>query len=117
MANLAQTVNNLHSLFLADGPQFTVTPTYYVFDLFQAHQGARLVETIMETDGASSPNLTVSASRKEGKTLVTIGNLSCTQDTEVILETVGKGCQILDLEGCCGLRTFMLTIRLSSLAK
>ena len=91
MANLAQTVNNLHSLFLAGGSQFTVTPTYYVFDLFQAHQGARLVETIMEPGGTSSPNFTVSASRKEGKTLVTIGNLSCVQDQEVILETVGQG--------------------------
>ena len=31
MANIAQLVNNLHSLFLADGDKLVATPTYHVY--------------------------------------------------------------------------------------
>ena len=40
MANVAQLVNNLHSLFLADGPRFVATPNFYVFEMYRVHQGA-----------------------------------------------------------------------------
>ena len=36
MANIAQLVNCLQSLFLADGDKFVTTPTYHVFDLYGA---------------------------------------------------------------------------------
>jgi alpha-N-arabinofuranosidase len=41
MANIAQLVNNLHSLFLADGDRFVATPTFHVFVLYRPHQGAK----------------------------------------------------------------------------
>jgi alpha-N-arabinofuranosidase len=41
MANLAQTVNVLQSLVLTSGDSMVLTPTYYVFDLFKAHQDAK----------------------------------------------------------------------------
>src|SRR5207253_4005623 len=43
MANIAQLVNNLHSLFLADGDRFVATPNFYVFEMYRPHQGARSV--------------------------------------------------------------------------
>ncbi len=43
MANLAQTVNVLQSLVLTKGKQMVLTPTYYVFDMYQVHQDATLL--------------------------------------------------------------------------
>ena len=43
MANIAQLVNNLHSLFLADGDRFVATPNFHVFEMYRPHQGARSV--------------------------------------------------------------------------
>src|SRR5215831_2950005 len=55
MAAVAQLVNCLQSLFLAHEDKFCLTPTYHVFDLYSAHQGARSVRTV-----ASSPVTTYS---------------------------------------------------------
>jgi alpha-N-arabinofuranosidase len=46
MANVAQLINNLHSLFLAHEDRFTVTPNYHVFDIYKAHQGGESVRVI-----------------------------------------------------------------------
>jgi alpha-L-arabinofuranosidase len=43
MANVAQTINCIHSLFLARGADFVRTPVYHVFDMYRSHMGARLV--------------------------------------------------------------------------
>jgi alpha-N-arabinofuranosidase len=43
MANPAQVVNCLQSLFLAVGDRFVATPSCHVFDLYAAHQGAQAV--------------------------------------------------------------------------
>ncbi len=43
MANIAQLVNNLQALFLAREDRLAVTPTYHVFDMYSAHQGATAV--------------------------------------------------------------------------
>jgi alpha-N-arabinofuranosidase len=42
-ANLAQTVNVIHSVILTKGDQMLLTPTYHVFDLYQPHQDATLL--------------------------------------------------------------------------
>jgi alpha-N-arabinofuranosidase len=47
MAAVAQLVNCLQSLFLAHEDKFCVTPTYHVFDMYAAHQGARSVRTVV----------------------------------------------------------------------
>jgi alpha-N-arabinofuranosidase len=44
MANIAQMVNNLHSLFLADGDRFVATPTFHVFEMYRPHHGAKAVK-------------------------------------------------------------------------
>jgi alpha-N-arabinofuranosidase len=46
MANVAQLINSLHSLFLAHEDKFTVTPTYHVFEMFMPHMGAKSVRTV-----------------------------------------------------------------------
>jgi alpha-N-arabinofuranosidase len=48
MANVAQLVNNLHSLFLADGDRFVATPNFHVFTMYRPHQGARAVRMEVE---------------------------------------------------------------------
>jgi alpha-N-arabinofuranosidase len=48
MANIAQLVNNLQSLFLADGDRFVATPNFHVYTLYRRHQGARGVRIAVE---------------------------------------------------------------------
>jgi alpha-N-arabinofuranosidase len=40
MANVAQLVSNLHSLFLADGDKFVATPSFHVFAMYRPHHEA-----------------------------------------------------------------------------
>lgn len=42
MANVAQTINCIHSLFLAQGDRYARTPVYYVFEMYRNHMGGRL---------------------------------------------------------------------------
>lgn len=90
MANVAQLVNNLHALFLAGGENCITTPTYHVFDMYKEHQGAQAIEVTITDNEEFESSVTVSASVKDDKTLVTVGNLSCTEDAEIILESVGE---------------------------
>ncbi len=54
MANVALTINALHSLMLAIGDQFTVTPTFHVFKMYKAHKGGASLRA--EFDAGSIPN-------------------------------------------------------------
>ncbi len=83
MANVAQLVNNLHCLFLAGGDQMIVTPTYHVFDMFKEHQGADAIESIVTDNDDITHRVSVSASVKNGKTLVTLGNFSFDESVEI----------------------------------
>ena len=89
MANVAQLVNNLHALFLAGGDKCITTPTYHVFDMYKNHQGADAIETVITNNDEFESSISVSASEKGGKTLITIGNFSLTDDVEISLECVG----------------------------
>jgi alpha-L-arabinofuranosidase len=46
MANVAQLINCLHSLFLAHEDKFILTPTFHVFEMFTPHMGGRAVRTV-----------------------------------------------------------------------
>ena len=46
MANVAQLINCLHSLFLAHEDKFITTPTFHVFEMFMRHMGGRAVRAI-----------------------------------------------------------------------
>lgn len=77
MANLAQTVNVLQALFLAEHGKLVTTPTYHVFDLYKNHQGGQSIRALIQAPDVpftadnrphSLPGLMGSASLK-GKTL------------------------------------------------
>ena len=51
MANVAQLVNTIHSLFLAREDAFTVTPNFHVFAMYAPHQGAQSVRLVVSAPG------------------------------------------------------------------
>ena len=53
MANIAQLVNCLQSLFLADGDRFITTPTYHVFAMHADHQGGQSLRTLVSAPRVS----------------------------------------------------------------
>ncbi|MBE5816305.1 MAG: alpha-N-arabinofuranosidase [Clostridiales bacterium] len=89
MANIAQLVNNIHSLFLAEGENCITTPTYHVFNMYKEHQGGEAIELIITDNHSFENSISASASVKDGKTLITICNVSCSEDVKISLEGVG----------------------------
>jgi alpha-N-arabinofuranosidase len=95
MANLAQTVNVLQALVLTDGPRAVVTPTYHVFDLYQAHQDAvRLPIDLACRDYVRGeekiPALSASASRDQSATVhITLCNLDPSRESRLACELRG----------------------------
>lgn len=88
MANLAQVANNIQCLFLTEGEKFTVTPTYHVFDMYKEHQGATSLDAVVSDNTDVKSRVTVSASEKNGKLLVTLANYAF-EDTEIELDILG----------------------------
>jgi alpha-N-arabinofuranosidase len=85
MANVAQTINCLHSLFAAVGDKYTRTPAYYTFEMYQPHMGGRSVPvrinlpelTVPLLEGtARLPGLSGSASVRDQGLTVTLTNPS-----------------------------------------
>jgi alpha-L-arabinofuranosidase len=48
-ANIAQMVNVLQAMILTDGAKMTVTPTYWVFEMYKVHQGATSLPVELNT--------------------------------------------------------------------
>ena len=93
MANLAQTVNVLQSVLLTEGDRVVLTPTYHVFDLYKAHQGAREIDSFVVCNAIGGEaweqaQITASASEKDGKITVTLANLSAEAAETVTLNGV-----------------------------
>ena len=91
MANLAQTINVLQSVILTEGDKMVLTPTYHVFDLYKAHQDAQEIDCHVDADAVGEgewtiPQVTASASVKDGVTTVTLANLSCDAPVELVIE-------------------------------
>jgi alpha-L-arabinofuranosidase len=75
MANVAQLVNNLHSLFLARGDRFVATPNYHVFEMYAAHQGGLSVRTSFSAPTVGTlAGLAGSASLKGKEIVLTVVN-------------------------------------------
>lgn len=102
MANVAQLVNCLHSLFLADGDKFALTPTYHVFDMFTPHIGAKAVRLMVSApevsfDRNGKPadlwglNGSASLSGKQLTLTVTNPHLTQTRETEIAI----RGARVL----------------------
>jgi alpha-N-arabinofuranosidase len=69
MANDAQLVNNINTLFLAAGDRFTVTPVFHVFDMYAPHQGGTSVRIV-----PSVSSLSGSCSVKNNRAVLTVVN-------------------------------------------
>ncbi|RPJ55470.1 MAG: alpha-L-arabinofuranosidase [Acidobacteria bacterium] len=91
MANVAQLVNCLHSLFFAHEDKFCVTPTYHVFDMYAAHQGGKSLRTQFtapevpyssKATNAKLPGLAGSASVNGKQMTLTVTNPSIDQTRE-----------------------------------
>jgi alpha-N-arabinofuranosidase len=95
-AAVAQLVNCLHALFLADGDRFITTPTYHVFAMHADHQGAQSLRTLVSAprishqragQPASFWGLQGSASLRDKRVVVTMVNpaLSEPRETEIVV--------------------------------
>ena len=96
VATNAQLVNNINALFLCHEDKFIVTPNFYVFEMYQGHQGGTSLhaefsaaDVHYDRDGkpASFWGLNGSASRKGNTVTLTMVNprLSGPLDTQVAL--------------------------------
>jgi alpha-L-arabinofuranosidase len=96
MANCAQLINCLNSLYLAHEDKFVVTPVGHVFAMYAAHQGGQALRTIFsapmiqyDRDGktASFWGLRGSASLRDKELTLTVVNphVSDSRETEVIV--------------------------------
>jgi alpha-N-arabinofuranosidase len=96
MANIAQLVNCLQSLFLAHEDKFCVTPTYHVFAMYAAHQGAQSLRTsfsppavsyLRNSQPATLAGLAGSASRNGQTVTLTVTNpsLDQTREAEIVI--------------------------------
>lgn len=96
MANVAQLINNLHSLFLAREDRFCATPNFHVFEMYAAHQGGESLRAVFSAPkigdfaaGKTSPlsRLSGSASRHGKELVLTAVNPSVKDavETEVLL--------------------------------
>jgi len=102
MANIAQLVNCLQSLFFAHEDRFCLTPTYHVFDMYAAHQGAQAVRTVFlapavrysrNTQPATLAGLAGSASRNGKQLTLTVTNPSLDQAREAEIAIRGGAAQ------------------------
>ncbi len=90
MANVAQLINNLHSLFLTREDKFVVTPNFHVFEMYAAHHGGKSVRSIFGVPRLGLPDgklsslsaLAGSASSQDKKLVLTVVNPDAAQPYE-----------------------------------
>ncbi len=100
MANVAQLINNLHSLFLAHEDRFAATPNFHVFEMYAAHQGGRSLRTSFSAPAvggragreATLPGLSGSASLKGKELTLTVVNPHAREAREA--EIVVRGASV-----------------------
>ena len=82
MANVAQLVNCLHSLFLAHEDRFVATPAFHVFEMYAPHVGGQSLRTIV-----SAPSVTYQRVNSTG-TLWGLAGSASIKDRTVTLTVV-----------------------------
>jgi alpha-L-arabinofuranosidase len=83
MANVAQLINNLHSLFLADGDRFVATPNFHVYAMYRPHQGGQAVRIAVE-----APEVAFRASGRDHKLFRVAGSASVAAAKDATLTLV-----------------------------
>jgi alpha-N-arabinofuranosidase len=82
MANVAQTVNTIHSLFLAHEEKFVATPNFHVFEMYAAHGGVKSLRTLF-----TAPDITASVNGRPAKLWGLQGSATL-HDQQLILTVV-----------------------------
>jgi alpha-N-arabinofuranosidase len=96
MANIAQMVNVLQAMILTDGARMIVTPSYYVFEMYNVHQDAERLDIQFESgtyehNGEQLPQVSVSASKDaKGEIHVSLCNISPEAEANVDLQLRGR---------------------------
>jgi alpha-N-arabinofuranosidase len=94
-ANIAQMVNVLQAMILTDGAKMTVTPTYWVFEMYKIHQGAVSLPLVLTTPdyglgGNKIPAVSASASRDSaGKVHLSLVNTDPSRPITVTCQLEG----------------------------
>jgi len=84
MANVAQLINTIHSLFLAYEDKLIVTPNFHVFEMYAAHQGGRSLRTVV-----SAPGIAVEGAEKP-QTLEGLAGSASLHDKELVVSVVNS---------------------------
>ncbi len=104
MANAAQLVNCIQTLFLADGDKFCVTPTYQVFTMYKDHLDGEALRTMFAAPDAgyataagaqeSKPHSVVrlagSASRSGSTLTITAAHTHLSEPLETSVNVSGR---------------------------
>jgi alpha-N-arabinofuranosidase len=96
MCNIAQVVNVLQSVILTRGKQMVLTPTYYVFKMYAAHQDATYLpfdlscDSIKTRDGRMVPVVSSTASKdKNGMVHISLSNANLDNSQTVNINLSG----------------------------
>lgn len=91
MANLAQIVNVLQAVILTQGEKMILTPTYHVMNMYKVHQDAELISTDFVSpkytyEGKELDAVSISASKKNGQTHVSLVNIDSNKKNRIELD-------------------------------
>lgn len=108
MANIAQLVNCLQSLFFAHEDKFAVTPTYHAFALYADHQGGESLRTETSAPSIRYPRneasgtfkrMSSSASRKGAVLTISVNNLHMNEATAAEIVISGGNIRSVEARG------------------
>ena len=98
MANIAQLVNVLQSMVLTEGEKMLLTPTYHIFRMMKGHMDGELLDVdcaggVYDCGGTSVPEITISASEKNGVMTISAANtrLDCGKTVELEIRDSAVG--------------------------
>jgi len=94
MSNIAQMINVLQSMILTKDKEMVLTPTYYVFKMYNVHQDAKMLPIEIKcgkyTSGANSIDaISASASVKDGVVSITLCNLDPVKAQDISFDIQG----------------------------
>ena len=95
MANLAQTINVLQAVILTDKEKILLTPTYHVMEMYNVHQDATLLTTVVKTNNyilgnEKLPAISASASKdKNGLIHISVVNIDADKSQDVMINLEG----------------------------
>ena len=107
MANIAQAVNVLQSMFLTQEDRMLVTPTGHVYEMYAPHQGGMAVRSLVETETVTYkrgdleetlPVVAGSVSLRDKTLFLTLTNSHADQANKIRIDLLG-GAKAVDSSG------------------